>query len=333
MPRILITGGAGFVGSHLAAAALAVHHQVHIVARPSSDISRLEKLGGQVERHRFDLQDDAELRRCLADIRPQIVFHLAASPRRREHAGLEDVHEFVRKDLDSLILLLSRLGESRLPPSVVIRTGSLAEYGTAPPPHREEQREEPVTAYSAALVAATQLVSGIKARLPFPVTTARLALVFGPAQSTDYFIPLLISRCLAEQEAVVLRPDDRRDFIFVDDVVAALLRLASVVGRKAGVINISSGVAPSMRKVAKLIVDLTEADQSLVKYRESSPAAGAPYLCCSPELASRLLGWRTRISLSEGLARTIQWYREQLECAALPLSIPSLQGATPEQRI
>lgn len=332
MPRILITGGAGFVGSHLAAAALAANHQVHIVARPSSDISRLEKLGGRVERHRFDLRDDAELRRCLAYIRPQIVFHLAASPRRREHAGLEDVHEFVREDLDNLVLLLRTLGENHRP-SVVIRTGSLAEYGTAPPPHREEQREEPVTAYSAALVAATQLVSGIQTRLSFPVITARLALVFGPAQSRDYFVPLLISRCLAGQEALVLRPDDRRDFIFVDDVVTALLRLSTAVSRNVGVINISSGVAPSMRKVAKLIVDLTEADPRLVKYSESSPASGASHLCCSPELAGRLLGWRTSVSLPDGLARTVQWYREQLECAAMPISIPGIQSPKPEQRI
>jgi nucleoside-diphosphate-sugar epimerase len=333
MPRILITGGAGFVGSHLAAAAVAANHQVHIVARSSSDTSRLDKLGGLVERHGFDLRDDAELQRCLADIRPQIVFHLAASPRRGERSGMEDVHEFVREDLDNLVLLLRRLGEGDRPPSAVIRTGSLAEYGTAPPPHREQQREEPVTAYSAALVAATQLVAGIQARLPFPVTTARLALVFGPAQSRDYFVPLLISRCLAGQEAVVLRPDDRRDFIFVDDVVTALLRMASPVGRNAGVINISSGIAPSMREVAKLIVDLTEADPDLVKYSKSGPPCGAPHLCCSPELAGRILGWQTRISLSDGLGRTVQWYRQQLERTAPPLSGSNLQATMPEQRI
>jgi nucleoside-diphosphate-sugar epimerase len=166
------------------------------------------------------------------------------------------------------------------------------------------------------------------------VSTARLALVFGPAQSKDYFVPLLISRCLARRESVVLRPDDRRDFIFVDDVVTALLRMASLAGRNAGVINISSGIAPSMREVAKLIVDLTEADPDLVKYSEASPPSGAPHLCCSPELAGRLLGWQTRISLSDGLARTVQWYREQLaRTTALPPSIPNLQGTMPEQRI
>jgi len=58
MSRILITGGAGFVGSHLALAALAANHQVHIVARPTSDTTRLEKLGQRVVQHRFDLRDD-----------------------------------------------------------------------------------------------------------------------------------------------------------------------------------------------------------------------------------------------------------------------------------
>lgn len=333
MSRILITGGAGFVGSHLAAAALAANHQVHVVARPASDTTRLEKLGDRVFRHRFDLRDDAELRRCLADICPQIVFHLAASPRRREDPGLEDVHEFVREDLDTLVLLLRRLGESGRPPSAVIRAGSLAEYGTATPPHREEQREQPVTAYSAALVAATQLVSGIRSRLRFPVTTARLALVYGPAQSSDYFVPHLISKCLAGQEAAVLRPDDRRDFIYVDDVVDALLLLASGAGRNAGVINISSGVAPSMREVAKLIIGLTGADPDLVRYSASSPASGASHLCCSPELAGELLGWRVKVALPAGLLRTVQWYREQPASDDMPPPVSGFRGAALEQRI
>jgi nucleoside-diphosphate-sugar epimerase len=333
MSRVLITGGAGFVGSHLARAAVAAAHQVHVVVRPSSDVSRLEKLDGKVERHRFDLRDDAELRRCLADVRPEIVFHLAASPRRKERAGLEDVQEFVREDLDNLVLLLRRLGESDLPPSHVVRTGSLAEYGTAAPPHREEQREEPVTAYSAALVAATHLAAAIQPRLRFPVTTARLALVYGPEQSADYFVPLLISKCLAGQQTVVQRPDDRRDLIFVDDVIAGLLRIAAGVDHRPRVINISSGIAPSMKDIARLIVNLTEANPKLVRYNKYGPASGAPHLCCSPVLAGKLLGWWAKTALADGLARTVQWYREQAECAAIAVPLPSTRSAGVEQRI
>ena len=85
-----------------------------------------------------------------------------------------------------------------------------------------------MTAYGAGVVAATHLTAALQPRLPFRISTARLALVYGPAQSTDYLIPYLIQRCLDGLPSVVRRPDDRRDLIHVDDVVDGLLRLAEV---------------------------------------------------------------------------------------------------------
>ena len=87
----------------------------------------------------------------------------------------------------------------------MIRAGSLAEYGLAPLPTREEAREEPVTVYGASLVAATHFVGALQSRLPFSVATARLALVYGPSQSIDYLVPLLITRCLAGKNSIVNR--------------------------------------------------------------------------------------------------------------------------------
>jgi nucleoside-diphosphate-sugar epimerase len=98
------------------------------------------------------------------------------------------------------------------------------------------------------------------------------------------------------------------------------------------VINISTGIAPSMREVARLVVNLTDADPTLVRYSKSAPASGAPHLCCSPELAGRLLGWRAETALANGLARTVRWYREQIKAAILR-SLQNALRVVSEQRI
>lgn len=306
MSRILITGGGGFVGSHLAARALAEGHEVHVTVRPGSDHARLTRLGRELVRHSLDLRDEAALGRCLDDAAPERIVHLAASPRRPERADLGDVADFVRDDLGVLVRLLSLAAALPRPPAAFVRTGSLAEYGCAPVPQAEAAREEPVTAYGAALVAATQIMGAIAPRLPFPVLTARLALVFGPEQSPDYLIPRLVAGCLEGSETVIRRPGDRRDLIHVDDVVDALMQL--VDERATGIVNIASGVAPTMREVAEEIVSLTGCAPALVRFEAGAPS-GSAYLCCATDKARERFGIRPRTDWREGLAETVDWYR------------------------
>jgi UDP-glucose 4-epimerase len=309
MARILITGGAGFVGSHLAGACLHAGHQVHVVVRSSDE--RLQHLGDGVFRHRFDLRSEMELNRCLAGVEPEVIFHLAGSPRRPQHPGLADARESIHEDLEGLVALLGAAADARNPPQRIVRAGSLAEYGLSPVPYREEAREAPVTVYGAGLVAATHYVGALQSRLPFSVATARLALIYGPSQSTDYLLPSLITLCLAGENAVVRRPMDRRDLIFVADAVGALLRMAEAPLPKTAIVNISSGFAPTMREVAELVVEQTGAQPKLIKYADGSPPSGVANLCGSPERARDLLGWHARIGLAEGLARTVNWYRNR----------------------
>jgi nucleoside-diphosphate-sugar epimerase len=309
MSRILITGGAGFVGSHLAKACLKADHQVHVVVRPGSSDERLRCLGNRIVHHRFDLGSEIELKNCLAEVVPNVIFHLAWSPRRPQKPHLEDARDTMREDVDCLIALLDAAADNHHPPDRLIRAGSLAEYGLAPLPYREDAREAPVTAHGAGLVAATHYINALQSRLPFPVATARMALVYGPSQSIDYLLPALITRCLAGDDSIVWRPSDRRDLIYVEDAVAALLRMAAAPLPPAAVINISTGIAPTMREVAHLVIEQTGVDPDLVRYRYDSPPSGAADLRGSPERAHSLLGWQSRIALAKGLERTVNWYR------------------------
>ena len=193
-----------------------------------------------------------------------------------------------------------------------MRTGSLAEYGPIPAPHVETLREAPVNTYAAMLVCGTTLLQSLQPRLPFAAATARLALTYGEGQAQDFLVPGLITRMLAGTPCDLGRPDDRRDMIHVDDVVAALLRMAerpeAVRGR---VLNISTGVAPAVRDIAEMVRRLLAADPSLIRIAPDPAAVALPDFRADPALAMQLLDWQPAIGLEAGLERTIAWARGQ----------------------
>src|SRR3546814_4992508 len=98
------------------------------------------------------------------------------------------------------------MAEQDRPPRAVVRTGSIAEYGTGPLPYREDQHEEPETPYAVTHVIGTEQLRRLASILPFPVVTVRLALVYGPGQSEDFLIPAMIRRCLEGQPLTVRHP-------------------------------------------------------------------------------------------------------------------------------
>jgi len=308
MARIVITGGAGFVGSHLAGAAIEAGHEVHLIIRQASSDERLEPLKGKFSRHTLDLRSESELHSCLGQLSPDYIYHLAACPRRLQSSAFDDVRDGISDHLIGLTSLLAVAAHLPRPPKRLIRTGSLAEYGLAPAPFVETEREAPVTTYGGELAAATHLVHGLQRRLPFPVITARLALVYGETQSLDYLIPRVIMQCLKGEPVKVEHPQDRRDLLYVRDVAAPLLQLmtAAIDG---SLVNIASGVAPTMRTVCELIVRLTRSDPGLVHYGECTDSSGISELRGDTALARKTLSWSAQTGLEEGLHRTIGFYR------------------------
>jgi nucleoside-diphosphate-sugar epimerase len=310
MARILITGAAGFIGSHLAKACVMAGHEVHAVLRASSDDTRLSPLAGRIVPHRLDLREAPAVRRCLAEVRPRLIYHLAAEPRRPETADFSDVRAAAETDLGALVELLAAAASVDPPTTRLVRAGSLAEYGAAPVPYREDTREAPRGAYGAGLVAATHFCAALQSRLPFPVVTARLALTYGPAQSLDYLLPLLIRRCLDKEAAFVRHPLDRRDLVHVDDVVDALMRLGTSPLPGGAIVNVASGYAPTMLSVAERIRVQTGAAAGLIRYGPAHASSGTADLRGATTRARKWLGWHARIPLSLGIARTVDWYRD-----------------------
>ncbi|WP_395327359.1 NAD(P)-dependent oxidoreductase [Novosphingobium sp. BL-8H] len=301
----LVTGAAGFIGSHLSARLLAEGDEVHVFLRPTSSLARLSTVADNLVIHRLDLSDKAAVQEHVAAILPDRVFHLAAETRLSTELSCTNAREAIGLYVDPAVNLVEALAHVPDPPSVVIRAGTIAEYGRVALPYSEAGRASPLTPYGMGMLAATNCLGMLAPALPFPVITARLALCYGPRQSCQFLVPALIDAVLSQHPITVERPDDRRDLLYVSDAVTALMRIAESAPNDCTIVNVSSGMAPTMREVARRIVDLADCDPALVSMRRPLPGERPVELRCAAELARVRFGWERQVGLEEGLRQTI----------------------------
>jgi len=301
--RVLITGGAGFIGSHLAASHLDSGDDVHLIVRPEGP-HHPERVPHDAAVHRVDLIDLPQMRECFRRINPTMLYHLAGATGRDPSIPEPEEWPALTRGLDELLILLAAAtGSPDL--RIMVRAGSLAEYGNQPTPSPETRREQPRTAYTAAMVAGAHYCAMLQPRLSFPVLTARFALTYGPGQSEDFLVPALLRRCLAGETTTIRQPDNRRDMVFIDDVVAGLRAMARSDLPGGTIINLSSGHARKVRDIVETVLRVTDTPADRVRMEAGErPGARIDTVCGAPDLASLNLDWRARTSLEDGIALT-----------------------------
>jgi UDP-glucose 4-epimerase len=298
--RCLVTGGCGFVGSALVRRLLAEACEVVIV----DDLSRgsPENLGPdrrQVTVVADEVADD--LGQIMASFQPQAIFHLAAlhfipdcdaNPARCLQVNVAGARA-----------VLAAVAALRRPASVVLAS-SAAVYAPADGPHREQDALRPVDVYGYSKLWAEELAAGFAAGTGTAVGIARLFNVFGPGETTAHFIPSLICQLQAGQTVRAGNLSSRRDYVFVDDVADALLRLARHCDDgQSATLNIGSGRAYAGHEILAALAGLDPAAAGSAPVIDPGRVrpVDRPVLLADPALAHKLLGWVPRTSLLDGL--------------------------------
>lgn len=303
----LVTGAAGFIGSHLTRALLSKGVDVHAWCRRSNQASRLKDISSRIHLHPVDLTQEADVHASLKHIQPDYIFHLAAyrsTDRSPEVVGRAVQNNF----LGTMNLLTSALSLNKKVKRIII-TGSSEEYGGLTPPLHEGLREAPVSPYSASKTAAIHVGQTMARTFGLPVVALRPFLTYGPAQDADMFIPSLIEHALSGRDFKMTQGRQLREFNFVSDVVNGFLLAAAAPGIEGEVINIGNGDARSMSEIADLIVKKCGGMIQLLKGALPT-RAGESSLYCDNSKARQLLGWRPLVGLEEGLDITIQWIKQ-----------------------
>lgn len=299
---VLISGVTGFIGGHLARQLNASGARVYGLSRAVAPVF--------ADGHCFvcDIQDRERLNGIIREIRPSYVFHLAANKSRS--ALISDFRQCIDQNLIGTLNLLEACQLASCDPRF-ISVGTCEEYGGAEAPYSETQRESPVSAYSCSKVAATQLLQTFHRIHGLPVVVLRPTLAYGPGQGDGMFLPALIRSLLTGQRFAMSPGEQTRDYIYIDDVVAALLRAAVCPDATGQVINVSSGEPTRIVDVTRSVVELigNEAEDLLdigkIAYR---PGEAMNYWADRTR-AKQLLGWEPEVTLQEGLAKTVEYYR------------------------
>src|SRR4030042_3674643 len=251
---VLVTGAAGFIGSHLTRRLLEEGAEVHVLLKKDFNQFRIKDILKNLTLWYGDLRNFQSICSCIKSSRPQIIFHLAALL--NVNRASELIEPMIDINIKGTLNLLRGVIEEQIALECFVNTGSSEEYGDGPVPFVEDQREIPVSPYSASKVAATYFCQMIHKSMGLPVITLRPFLTYGPDQDTDMFIPSLIQHCLEGKDFPMTQGDQTREFNYVDDIVEAYL-LAVICPQAVGeVINIGNGIEYTIRDVAEKIVHM-----------------------------------------------------------------------------
>ncbi|SEL12064.1 NAD-dependent epimerase/dehydratase family protein [Rhodococcus maanshanensis] len=289
--RVLVTGAAGFIGSRLCTRLQELGAEVHGVSRRSRE-------GGGAFWWKADLAEYPAAHHVMEEVRPDLVFHLAG-----EVNGARDVSMIrptIRNNLLPTVNLLTSASELGGPR--VILAGS----ATEPDPD-----QIPTSPYAASKAASSIYARTFHARYGLPVTNLRLSMVYGPGQQ-DYgkLVPYVTRTLLRGEVPRLTSGANEFDWVYVDDVVEAFTWAASDADCMGETLDIGSGELVSVRSVVERIVRL--ADRTVQPQFGVVPdRSGEVSLLADVRRTREVLGWQARTSLDEGLATTVEWYRER----------------------
>jgi UDP-glucose 4-epimerase len=308
MPDYLITGGAGFIGSHLAERLVRDGQSVRILDNFSSGKeSNLRGWTDKAEVIRGDLRDRDVVARAVSGTR--VVFHLAAQVSVPQSvADPQTAHDVNVNGTLNLFLAARDAGVRR-----VIFSSSSAVYGDSPDqPKREDMLPAPISPYGLHKLIGEQYARLFHRLYGLEVVSLRYFNVFGPRQDpiSQYAaaIPRFISRLLAGQPPIVFGDGRQtRDFTYVENVIEANLAAAAPAEAVADCFNIASGASTT---VTELIATLNRVLGKNIAPVHDPPRPGdILHSVADISKAARVLNCPPRVDLATGLRRTIEWYR------------------------
>ena len=307
---VLVTGGAGFIGSHIAAQLASSGARVRVIDDLSTGHrENLEEIGGAIDFTEASLMDERATRRVLEDV--ELVFHEAAIPSvPRSVENPRETHEACVDATFSLLMAARERGVRRL-----VYAASSSAYGDQPVlPKSEGMRPDPLSPYAVAKLVGEYYCQVFARAYGLETVSLRYFNVFGPRQdpSSQYsgVISRFISALLGDGRPVIFGDGRQsRDFTYIANVVDANLRAAETTRGVGQVINVANGERTTLNELLDVLKKITGRADVEAEYGE--PRTGdVRHSQADITQARELLGYEPHVGLEEGLRLTIDWWKQ-----------------------
>lgn len=304
----MVTGASGFVGSHLVKALLRRGSNVVSFSK-----TRLTNIAGPLLQQLGSVEDFGSLKKLIKDHKIDIIFHLAAQP--IVEVGQTDPLQTFEINIKGTWNILEAARVNDIKKVIVASTAHV--YGDNPKvPLKEEYFPQPSRPYETSKACADLLAQSFADTYNLPVEIPRFVNIYGPGDlNFERLIPKVITSVLKYGFPHVWDIGSVRDFLYIDDAISAYLMLAEIQIpniKRVRVINFGTGKPISISDLIKKIIELAGGKTRNIRKEEApeerSNEVKIQYLSIAK--AKKELGWYPKVSLEEGLKRTIRWYKE-----------------------
>ncbi len=306
--NILVTGGAGFIGSSMARALLVEKAEVFVFDNYSSGSKKLiAEVEDKIEQIEGNILDN-DLDRVFSENKIDHIFHLAAEP--YIPSCYERPKDFFETNANGTLNVLLAAKKSRV--SRLLYFSSSEVYGSAQKtPMDESHPLNPLSTYAVSKLSAERLCYTFSHEHDFPVIIQRQFNVFGPRETHPYIIPELISNLSKTSKLKLGNISSSRDFTFVEDAVQASISLMKEEKSTGQVFNCATGKDYTIKEIAQAIGTLLgKNDISISTENTRLRPLDVQKLVGDSSKIKKLTGWQPKVSFKEGLQKTIDWFAE-----------------------
>ena len=300
MKKILIIGGTGFIGYHIAKKAIKKKWKVtSISTNKPKKIRAINKVKYLI----CDISKKNKIKRTLKNLSFDYVINLGGYVNHAEKRKTYLSHFIGFKNLIEYF--------DKLNIKAFVQAGSSVEYGFNKAPQNEKMTfriNKTTSVYGKSKILSSNL--GLKKfkNSNFPITIVRFYLVFGPRQDKNRFIPIIINGCLKNKKFNCSSGKQLRDFIYIDDVVSAIFKILNKKKARGEIFNLGSGKPKKLKNIIEFVknyLKLGNPQYGLIRLRKDEPLKLYP----SIRKAKKFLSWKPQINFFTGLKKTIKYYQ------------------------
>lgn len=302
--KVFITGGFGFIGASLTKRLLKEGALIYLLKRKEADISRLSEETNKIHLINGTLDETFKLKTDLRRINPDYIFHFASYG---GHFSEKSSKEIMRINFWGTYSLLEAVNEISF--KALINTGSSSEYGFKKRAMKESDILSPASLYAISKAGATHLVQIYSRNYDKNIITIRPFTVYGPGDSPDKFLPTAIRACLGGNVLNLVPATSRHDYIYIDDLVEGYLKAVLAKGISGEVFNLGTGKQYTNQQIIDYIEKITCKKIKINKGAYQSHSWDSNYWVADITKAKKLLGWKPKVGIEEGIKKTIASYK------------------------